>query len=282
MKTAALCASFLVAMIGPAPAQDLSVGLDSSVGLWGNRNGGSGFSTNYGIDGIDQRRTGRIALSLATDLGPYVGQVDLAYQGLEPPNPNLHTDDATDFMVDATLRLMRDYGPLQAGLFLGQGLHDDYGDSDETMGYGFFGLDLAAESGPATLFAQIGRLDSFDDQNEGTQDASFLRLGASRDIGGGYTLTGAVFLARGLKYAVSPLQIEGAEIGVERHIAATPYTLYARYDHTQIVFTNGSDFGDTFNTLWVGVKMDLGGQTRRGGRLPDFGQWVAYNANEIE
>lgn len=290
MGRTTICAGVLLALAGTATgtvqAQEVSLGFDASVGVWANANGGSGLLPNGGLDGVDRRTTGRFAVSAALDFGAVIGQLDLKQQGLEPASPALDDDDATQVLRDATLRLMRDFGGLRAGLFLGKGRHDDYGDSDLPMGYDFQGLEASAAIGSGAVFGQVGRFDSFDEFDEGIQDASFVRLGGAAAIGSGYTLSGAVSYARGLAYGVDPARVKGLELSLQRAIEGTPYTVYASYDYTRIEYWDAvkpaGKIGDTFGTVWIGMRIDLGSPTKRGGALPEIGRWVAYRANEIE
>ncbi len=268
-----------------AHAQGLSFTGDVALGYWENTDGGSGLESTGGIDGRDSRGTARLGLSVANDFGSFIGQIDLNYQKLERASSALDDDDATSEMLDVTLRAMRDFGGFEGGLFLGYGIHNDYGDSDENMGYRYVGLDVAAPVSFGSVFGQVGFLDSFDEYDEGTQDAPFLRVGATYSLASDTSLFGAVSWAGGKKYGESAYDntIVGLELGIEKALNDSGLSVYASYDHTRMYYTyEGVKSGDNFGTLWVGLKMNLGGDTKRGGKLPNFGQWVAYNANEIE
>ena len=72
------------------------------------------------------------------------------------------------------------------------------------------------------------------------------------------------------------------ELGLEKALS-DDLSIYGSYEYTRIFYKSGSDkFGDNFGTVWLGLRYNLGGDTKRGGKLPNVGQWIAYNANEIE
>ena len=100
-------------------------------------------------------------------------------------------------------------------------------------------------------------------------------------------LTGAVSMAGGVKYDDSDYKnhVLGLELGLEKSIGDSGLSVYGSYEFTQIYYENsfvGDDYGDNFSTVWLGLKYDLGGDTKRDSKLPNLGQWVAYNANEVE
>ena len=285
MKRAILCSVLLGATAGIAHAEGLSFGADLAIGQWSNSDGGSDIDSNGGINGEDDRFTGKLGLSAANDFGMFVGQIDLNYQHLARASASLDDDDATMEMLDVTLRGMKDFGTVQAGLFLGYGTHNDYGDAELNMYYKYIGIDASAPVSFGEVFGQIGYLDSHDQYGEGTQQAPFLRVGATYNLASDMTLSGAVSLAGGRKYGSDDYQnhILGLELGLEKAITDTGLSVYGSYEYTRIYYDDAPDnFGDTFGTVWLGVKYDLGGSAKRGGKLPNFGQWVAYNANEIE
>jgi hypothetical protein len=271
MKRSLLGIAALCALASSAHAEGLSFGADIAIGQWSNTNGGSGLIENGGLDGEDDRITGKIGLSAASDFGAFVGQIDLNYQHLEAADPSLDTDDATMQTLDVTLRAMRDFGGYQAGVFLGYGEHNDYGDSDETMFYRYIGLDVSKDMSFGEIFGQLGYLDSDDEYDEGTQDAPFLRVGASYNLANDLTLSGALSLAGGTKYGDSEFSnhVVGLELGLEKAIADTGLSVYGSYEHTQIYYDDGDKFGDNFGTVWLGLKYNLGGDTKRGGKLPN-------------
>lgn len=288
MNRILLCGVALCVTAGFAQAEGLSFGADFALGQWSNADGGSGLESNGGIDGEDDRLTAKLGLSVANDFGMFVGQIDLNYQKLEEAASSLDTDDATSEILDVTLRGMKDFGAVKAGLFLGYGEHHDYGDSDQNMYYKYIGIDASAPVSFGEVFGQVGYLDSVDEYDEGTQHAPFLRIGTTYNLASDLTLSGAVSVAGGRKYGDSFYQnhILGLELGLEKAIADTGLSVYGSYEYTRIYYdyADGSpgETGDTFGTVWLGVKYNLGGDTKRGGKLPNVGQWVAYNANEIE
>ena len=287
MKRFLLSAATVAALSAAAHAEGLSYGADFAIGQWSNSNGGQGLQSSGGISGEDQRFTGKIGLSLANDFGMFVGQVDLNYQSLADADPALNTDDTTMETLDVTLRGTKDFGGFQAGLFLGYGTHNDNGDSDLNMYYRYVGIDASKTVSFGEVFGQIGYLDSGDEYDEGTQEAPFLRVGASYNLGSDMVLTGAVSMAGGVKYDDSDYKnhVLGLELGLEKSIGDSGLSVYGSYEFTQIYYENsfvGDDYGDNFSTVWLGLKYDLGGDTKRGGKLPNLGQWVAYNANEVE
>lgn len=285
MKRVILCGVLLSTTAGIAQAEGLSFGADLAIGQWSNTDGGSGLESNEGIDGKDDRFTGKLGLTAASDFGMFVGQIDLNYQHLARASSSLDDDDATMEMLDVTLRGMKDFGTVRAGLFLGYGTHNDYGDSDENMYYKYIGIDASAPVSFGEVFGQVGYLDSHDEYDEGTQQAPFLRVGATYNLASDMTLSGAVSIAGGRKDGPDDYQnhILGLELGLEKAITDTGLSVYGSYEYTRIYSYDAPDkYGDNFGTVWLGVKYDLGGSTKRGGKLPNFGQWVAYNANEIE
>lgn len=287
MNKILLCGFAFCATAGMAQAEGLSFGADIAIGQWSNTDGGSGLESNGGIDGEDDRLTRKLGLSVANDFGMFVGQIDLNYQHLVAASPALDDDDATNEMLDVTLRGMKDFGSVTAGLFLGYGKHQDYGDSNENMYYKYIGIDASAPVSFGEVFGQLGYLDSHDEYDEGTQQAAFLRVGAAYNLASDMVLSGAVSVAGGRKYGDSIYEnhILGLELGLEKAITDTGLSVYGSYEYTRIYYQNGGapeKNGDNFGTIWLGMKYNLGGDTKRGGKLPNIGQWVAYNANEIE
>jgi len=106
MKIVILCSVLLGATAGIAHAEGLSFGADLAIGQWSNSDGGSDIDSNGGINGEDDRFTGKLGLSAANDFGMFVGQIDLNYQHLARASASLDDDDATMEMLDVTLRGM--------------------------------------------------------------------------------------------------------------------------------------------------------------------------------
>ena len=275
MKTYMLASAAIVAGLAGSASAELSFGIDAAVGTWANH------STDTGLQGHRDRKTGKLGLSVANDFGGFVGQVDLNWQALTMVDGD---EDATKSIFDLTLRGMRDFGGVQGGVFLGKGEHQDYGDSDEYMSYQFIGFDAEKDMSFGTVYGQLGYLDSRDEYGEGTQRAAFLRVGGDYEIGNGLTVTGAFSMAKGRKWDSDQYGVDilGIELGVEKAIGDNGLSLYGSYEHTKIEVDYKDGYGDEFGTLWVGLKMNLGGDTKRGSKLPNLGQWVAYNANEVE
>lgn len=280
MKKHTLLAATLLAstVASSASAEGLSFGVDFALGAWANH------STQIGLASKQDRVTGKLGLSVANDFGMFTGQMDLNFQTLTRPSDG--DEDATQGLVDATLRAMRDFGGVRAGLFLGKGEHEDFGDSNQYMSYQFAGIDAEKEMGFGTVFGQFGYLDSADEYDEGIRRATFLRIGAEYQLGSDIALTGALSMARGRGVwdgDDKPAKVLGIELGVEKALGDSGMTLYGSYEHTSLITdNNGEDYGDEFGTLWVGLKYDFGGDNSRGRKLPNLGQWVAYYANEIE
>lgn len=287
MKSRLIAATVLVGgLANSASAEGLSYGVDAAIGGWWNRNGGSGLEPACGICNKEQRVTGKLGLSVANDFGGFTGQIDLGFQTVSPESEAASSGDATNHTADVALRMMRDFGNVRAGLFMGYGEHDDYGDSDENMSYSFAGIDASMETGFGAVFGQIGRLDSVDEFSEGPKDATFIRVGAEYDIGNDMVLSGAISTHDGYKdgdpdYTNSTF---GLELGLEKALG-NGLSVYGTYEYTKMSTyypNDGLDYGDTFSTVWVGLKVDLGGTRSNSRKLPNFNQWVAYNANEIE
>lgn len=275
MKTQLLATAALIAGLAGTASAELSFGIDAAVGAWANH------SASFGLDEKRDRKTGKLGLSVANDFGGFVGQADLNWQALTMVDDD---EDATKSIFDLSLRAMRDFGAMRGGVFLGKGEHQDYGDSDEYMSYQFIGFDAEKDMSFGTVYGQIGYVDSWDEYGEGTQRATFVRVGADYQIGSDLTLTGAFSAASGRKWDsdIYSTKVLGLEIGLSKALGDSGMSLYGSYEHTKIETDYEGGYGDEFGTLWVGLKMDLGGGTKRGHKLPNLGQWVAYNANEIE
>lgn len=282
MKKQLLATAALIAGLAGTASAELSYGVDAALGYWTNGNGGMGLDSSGGISGTDQRMAGRVNLSIANDFGGFVGQVDLFFQTLDRADPALDDDDATSSMGDLTLRGMRDFNGTRAGLFLGYGEQDDYGDSNENMTYEFLGLDASRDTGFGQVYGQLGYLDSHDEYDEGIHNAWFLRVGAETSIAPDMTVFGAVSAANGLLWDDYDAQVLGLEVGVEKALG-NGMSLYGSIDWTRQYYKDsGNNFGDNFTTAWVGVKWNLDGKESRAKKLPQIGTWVSYFANEIE
>jgi hypothetical protein len=135
-----------------------------------------------------------------------------------------------------------------------------------------------------SVFGQVGYVDSWDEYDEGTEQATFVRVGADYKLGADLTLTGALSMAKGHKWGDDKYGVDilGVELGIEKELGDNGISLYGSYEHTKVNVDYWDGYGDEFGTLWVGLKMNLGGDTKRGSKLPNLGQWVAYNANEVE
>ncbi|WP_309663928.1 autotransporter outer membrane beta-barrel domain-containing protein [Tabrizicola sp.] len=268
----------------PAMAQDYGFSGDFGLGYWHNADGGPGLESNGGIDGKDDRTTLRTRLSFATAIGNgLTGQIDFTSNDYSSADPSLDTDDATSFSRDLALRLRRDFGGFTAGAFLGYGDHNDFGDSDAAMYYTFAGIEAERAMAFGSIFGEVGYLDSTDEYDEGTQRAPYVRAGLVYNLPNDFVMTGSVGYAGGRKYGDDQFSntILNAEIGLERAIS-DQLSVYGSYDYNRISYDDaGDDFGDTIGTLYVGVKMTLGG-TKTARPLAPFGKWVSYNANEIE
>jgi hypothetical protein len=132
MKTYLLASAAMIAGLAGSASAELSFGIDAAVGTWANH------STDTGLEGHRDRKTGKLGLSVANDFGGFVGQADLNWQALTSVDGD---EDATKSIFDVTLRGMRDFGTMRGGIFLGKGEHQDYGDSDEYMSYQFIGFE---------------------------------------------------------------------------------------------------------------------------------------------
>lgn len=282
LSTTAL-ALLAASIASTATAEGLSFGVDFALGAWANHSAAAGLANK------EDRVTGKLGISVANDFGMFIGQLDLNLQTITRPadlaEEDTFEEDATHGLADVTLRAMRDFGGTNVGLFLGKGEHDDFGDSDQYMSYQFVGLDAERETGFGAVFGQIGYLDSTDEYSEGLQRATFLRAGAAYRVASGLALTGAFSMAEGRAYGrdASSSSVLGIEFGVEKALGDSGMTLYGSYEHTKLSIEDYTgDTGDEFGTLWVGLKYDFGGNTKRGSKLPNIGQWVAYQANEVE
>ncbi len=266
----------------PAFAQDSSVQITGAIGTWNNQDGGSDIFSNGGINGEDSRFSADIGLSFAASAGnglTAVTALDLGY--ISPADDTLDTDDATKSTAGVTLRLLNDQGGFTYGGFIGGGMHNDYGDSDEVMTYGYIGAEIAAKTSFGSYYGQIGYLDSYDEYVEGTREAPFINVGGAFDISDNYSLTGSLGYAGGKKYS-SDLdnRIINLSVGVER--AVGDYLVSVGYEATQISYEDADRNGDTFGSFVVGATYAFGGTANHGSPLPNLANWVSYNANEIE
>lgn len=279
--TLAASAAAAVLVSGIAYAEP-SYQVDVGIGYWGNEDGGNGMYSNGGIDGKDDRLSGKLGFSVAMPFANgWTGEFEFNSNYFTPASQSLDNDDATQNTVDTTLHAFRDFNGVTVGGFFGFGLHDDYGDSDGGMGYRYAGLEAWKDFGAYDLYGQIGMLDSYDEYDEGTRNAGFINVGGSYAFNDITRMTGALGFSRGDKYS-SDYQnsIYNVKLGVERDFGK--FTGVAGYEWTQISYKDGSRYGDTFNELYVGLRMNFGGSATHAPDLPSFGKWVAYNANEIE
>ncbi len=211
------------------------------------------------------------------------GQVDFTSNDYEGADIGLDTDDSTMFSRDVALRLRRDFGGFVAGTFLGYGDQDDNGDSDLSMSYTFAGLEAERATAFGSIFGEAGYLDSKDEFDEGTQRAPYVRAGLVYNLPNDFVMTGSVGYAGGRKYGedIYDNNIINAEIGVERAVTGQ-LSVYGSYDYNRIWYEEDAEnLGDTFGTVYVGVRMTLG-NTTAARPLSPLGKWVSYNANEIE
>lgn len=289
----ALAADFV--LTGPVVSTPgvITYSLGVAAGGIHNQDGGNGILSNGGADASDTR----YSLSVDGTFGYYAGDglgVLVEAKGSMYSDPAVgDLGDWTRYHADVTGHMF--YSPSETfliGAFIGVGRHDDTGDSDEDMGYWFDGIEASAGMGWGNIFGQIGYLDSFDEYDEGTQSAPFIRVGATYFIDDNFAVTAAGSLAGGVKYDDDdyPNRIIGLEIEPEYKFAESPISVFARYEFNQISYETpaGDRYGDTFHAFKVGLRIRSDGTLRDnlsgGGSLssPMAGPWVAYNANEIE
>jgi hypothetical protein len=267
-----------------AAAQDMSFAFEGAYGAWANRNGGAGITDNGGLNGTDTRAVSQLSFGVAREFTPrFAASAQIAYGHWSSAASDLDTDDATQSTLDATLRgFWQGNGPVRYSAFFGIGEQNDYGDSDQDMSYAFVGADAEWDTDFGSVFTQIGYFDSSDEFSEGTQNAPFIRVGGIYEFGLDYAATAAFSVAGGEKY-VNKLDNRtlNIELGLEKDFGS--FVGFARYEWTQISYKFGGDrFGDTFETLSLGVRLVLGGDVDHGPSIAPIGRWVAYNANEIE
>jgi hypothetical protein len=281
-----LSALFISALAAsPGVAGDTSYLFEGSYGAWRNHDGGRGIDPNFGLAGKDDRRIGSLSFGVGRDFGTgFTGLAKIAGSTWSSADASLDQDDSTTYTLDLTLR---GYWETANGLrysgFVGLGRHDDDGDSDQDMGYFFIGADATKQTSFGNVFAQFGVFESYDQYSEGTHgNAPFLRLGGVYDLSDLYALTGSVAWAGGDKYDSNENnRTLNAELGLERRFDT--FTGFARYEWTQISYDfSGARYGDTFETIVIGLRFDLGGKIDTGPDIAPIGRWVAYNANEIE
>ena len=278
-----LAASALCCLAGASLAQDQGYQLDFSLGTWSNLDGGSGIESNGGIDGTDDRLQGDISLSYARDMGSFTGVAALHFGYITEADDSLDTDDATRGVLDLTLRALFDRGDVTYGGFIGYGKQDDYGDSDEDMTYAYIGAEFSRDVAWGSYYGQVGYFTGEDEYDEATQDAPFINLGANYGLANGIELYGALGYAGGKKYGDSdyPNRTVDLRLGARRDFGG--FTGYVEAQSIQISYdSSGTRYGDTFNSISVGMTMTFGSDVDHGTGLPEFGRWSAYNANEIE
>jgi hypothetical protein len=206
----------------------------------------------------------------------------LHYGRISETDDDLGDDDATSTLFDLTLRGLKSDGDMSYGVFIGAGVQDDYGDADERMTYRYLGVEFAHDQSWGDYYAQFGFVDGDDEYNESTSNAPFLNVGGRYNLENGYALTGALAIAGGVKYDDEySNRILDLSVGAERDFGN--YVGFVKMQHMQIFYDDdGFRYGDSFNTLSVGITMNFGGSSKHGSTLPELGRWVAYNANEVE
>lgn len=263
--------------------------LGAAVGLIHNTNGGNGVESNGGADAAATRGSISLDGTLGYEAGSFgvlLGAAGTVYT--KPTEGSL--DDFTTFHADVTGHAyIAASEMLLVGVFGGIGAHDDNGDSDESMRYGFAGFEAKADFDWGNAFGQVGYLNSSDEYDEGTQKAPFVRIGATYFLDDNFAISAAGSLAGGFKYGDEPNRIVSLEVEPEYKFADSPLSIFARYEFSQISYDDSGDrYGDNFHALKVGIRLRTDGTLREnlsgGGGLsnPMAGQWVAYNANEIE
>lgn len=266
--------------------------LGAAVGGIHNLDGGAGIASNGGANASDTRHTFTLdgSFSYADDnIGVLVNGSSTFYS--DPTVGDL--DDWTRYHSDVAGHFL--YRPSETfliGAFIGAGMHEDTGDSDEPMYYWFDGLEVSHAMEWGNVFGQVGLLDSVDEYDEGTKMAPFIRVGGTYFLTDDFAITAAGSFAGGVKYDDPdyPNRIIGFELEPEYKFAEMPISVFARYEFNQISYENpaGNRFGDTFHAFKIGVRIRSDGTLRDNlsgpGSLssPMAGPWVAYNANEIE
>ena len=280
-KVFSITAAVLSCWGASAAAEGLSFEATATIGSISNEDGGNEILSNSGIDDQYTRQTDGLNLSVAYGFGDGLTAVGMLDYGTIS-SPNDDEEDATQSTRDLTLRLLADRAGVTFGGFIGAGNHGDYGDSYEPMTYSFAGAEISGDTSYGGYYAQVGYLDSTDEYDEGTQDAPFVNVGAYYDVSA-YTFSGSFGYAGGTKYgSLDTNRILNANLGVARDFG--DYELFANYDLLEISYEDpGNDrLGDTFGTFSLGVNFALGGAANHGSPLPSLGNWVAFNANEIE
>ena len=269
-----------------AMAQGVSFELSGTAGVVSNQDGGSSIESNGGIDGESTRGTGSLSISTAYNFSNTItGVAALGFSAFADADDDLDVDDTTMETLDLTLRVLSTSGNLTYGGFIGAGSHNDNGDSDEDMTYEFIGAEVEVAASFGSYFAQVGYLDSADEYDEGTQDAPFINAGLNYRMFDDYNFVGTFGFAGGNKYGDedSGNRVLSASVGIERMVGNL--LVSAGYEITEISYKYDGDdtrYGDTFGTLSIGATFAFGGQANHGTPLPNFGNWVAFNANEVE
>lgn len=278
-----------VAMEAAAPGV-ISYRFGVSAGGIHNTNGGNGLEAPVGVDYADTR----YAIGLEGAVGYLLG--DFGFQlgaqlNFYGEGHDGYLDDYSQYHGDVFGHVF--YAPTESwliGAFGGIGKHEDYGDSDEPMGYWFVGAEALAQTDWGHVFGQVGYLDSYDEYDEGTQQAPFVRAGLTYFIDDNFAITAAGSLAGGRKSGSGgfPNRTIGLEIEPEYKFADSPVSIFGRYEFNQISYVDGPTYGDNFHVFKVGLRIRSDGTLRDnlsgggGVTTPMAGQWTAYNANEIE
>lgn len=256
---------------------DVKIGL----GVINNMDGGFGLESYSGIEDALTRGTFALDSSFGMSAGAGLLQFDLNAEAFATPSSD--DDDATSYLVDIGVHYSRPVATMEIGGFVGVGIHDDNGDSDDAMGYWFAGIEARKNTSFGQIFGAIGYFDSYDEYNEGTQNAIFVRAGADYNLNEQTSLMGALGYSAGDKsFSALDNTTITLELGAERQFSDT-LSGFVSYQLDQVYFdASGTNYGDTFHTLTVGVHFGFGGGSHSTWSTPDFGRWVAFNANEIE
>ena len=277
-------------VVDPASPGVISYSLGAAVGGLHNVYGGNGIVANQGPGASATRWSLSLDGSLGYTAESFGFLVD--GKGTVYGDEGNGDDDWTRYHADVTGHFL--YSPGEAfliGVFIGAGVHEDTGDSDENMNYWFDGIEASAGMGWGNLFGQVGYLDSVDEYDEGTKKAPFIRVGATYFLDDNFAITGAASFVGGIKLddVDLPNRISGLEIEPEYKFADSPISVFARYEFNEISYDDaGIRRGDTFHAFKVGLRIRSDGTLRDNlsgaGSLssPMAGPWVAFNANEIE
>ena len=267
-------------------AADVSTELGIGFGVVKNGDGGMGLDSYGGISSAENRLNGDLDLATVLSYPGYDLQFGLAASTFEDASQKADQDDATGHFEEISAHYLRKVGNYRIGGFVGWGSHDDNGDSDDSMGYRFLGIEADRPITNGNVFGQIGYLDSYDEYNEGTQDAPFVRVGANYSASAMWRFSGSIAYAGGVKLGANYDNSTWAiELGAERKFNDM-ITGFVSYELDRIGFENDESekLGDVFHTVMVGIKMSFGDKAKftKPISLPSFGRWVAFNANEIE